>query len=287
VLKDRAVRFIKDQSATAAPFFMLIATKAVHAEGKRAIPAPQYEQAFKDIRLPMNPAFNEKDVSQKAIRAPRLKKENTEELELSYQAELQSLQSVDDLVEAIVNVLQATGKLNNTVVIYTSDNGFLFGDHRLVGKSAAYEESIKVPLVMRGPSIPAKGRRDQLVTNFDLTATIVELAGASPPVTLDGRSLVPLFADANALWRGAVLIESPVTRFDNPTHRYTAVRTPTRKYIKYDGGFEELFDLTADPDELKNEAGNSSYAVDLATLRGVHDMLKSCAGPSCWASSVH
>lgn len=287
VLKDRAVRFIKDQSATAAPFFMLIATKAVHAEGKRAIPAPQYEQAFKDIRLPMNPAFNEKDVSQKAIRAPRLKTENTEELELGYQAELQSLQSVDDLVESIVNVLQATGKLNNTVVIYTSDNGFLFGDHRLVGKSAAYEESIKVPLVMRGPSIPAKGRRDQLVTNFDLTATIVELAGAALPVTLDGRSLVPLFADANALWRGAVLIESPVTRFDNPTHRYTAVRTPTRKYIKYDGGFEELFDLTADPDELKNEAANSSYAVDLATLRGVHDMLKSCAGPSCWALSVH
>ncbi len=108
--------------------------------------------------------------------------------------------------------LKDTGKLDNTVVIYTSDNGFLFGDHRLVGKTAAYEGSIKVPLLMRGPGIPEDQTRDQLVSNLDVTATIVDLAGAKPGVPLDGKSLVPLFANADAPWRSALLIESPVDK---------------------------------------------------------------------------
>ena len=118
--------------------------------------------------------------------------------------------------------LKDTGKLDNTVVIYTSDNGFLFGDHRLVGKTAAYEGSIKVPLLMRGPGIPEDQTRDQLVSNLDVTATIMDLAGAKPGVPLDGKSLVPLFANADAPWRSALLIESPVNSFekkDKPLYR--------------------------------------------------------------------
>jgi N-acetylglucosamine-6-sulfatase len=282
VLKDRAVRFIKDEAATADPFFLLIATKTVHAQGERAIPSPKYMQAFKDVPLPASPAFNEKDLRRKAVNAPRIHGEDRDDLEKSYRAELQSLQSVDDLVEAVVAALKSAGKLDNTVIIYTSDNGFLFGEHRLIGKSAAYEESIKVPLVMRGPGIPANATRGQLVNNLDVVATILDLAGAAPGFAADGRSLAPLFADANAPWRSALLIESPVNRFESAKHRYTGVRTATRKYVKYDGGFEELFDLGADPHELNNEAGNASYAADLAALRSMEDRLKSCAGPSCW-----
>lgn len=282
VLKDRAVSFIRDQAAISDPFFMLIAPKTAHAQGKQAIPAPKYAQGFKDVSLPMGPAFDEKDLSRKAIKAPRVHKERREELELSYRAELQSLQSVDDLVEAVVNALKSAGKLDDTVIIYTSDNGFLFGEHRLVGKSAAYEESIKVPLVVRGPGIPENETRGQLVNNLDVVATILELAGAAPGVAPDGRSLAPLFADANAPWRSALLIESPVNRFEPLANRYTGVRMATRKYVKYDGGFEELFDLSTDPHELKNEAGNASYASDLANLRSIYDTLKACAGTSCW-----
>jgi N-acetylglucosamine-6-sulfatase len=282
VLADRAVRFIKDQPASQDPFFLFIATKAAHAQGARAIPAPKYTQAFNDVPLPESPAFNEKDLRRKAVKAKRIHGESMDDLKKGYRAELQSLQSVDDLVEAVVAALKSAGKLDNTVIIYTSDNGFLFGEHRLVGKSAAYEESIKVPLVMRGPGIPANATRGQLVNNLDVVATILDLAGAAPGITADGRSLAPLFADADAPWRSALLIASPVNRFEPPSHRYTGVRTPTRKYVKYDGGFEELFDLSADPHELNNEAGNAPYEADLAALRRLQDTLKTCAGASCW-----
>jgi arylsulfatase A-like enzyme len=282
VLKGRAVRFILDQLDAKEPFLLLIAPKAVHAEGARAIPSPKYEQAFKDVRFPMGRAFNEQDLRHKAMEAPRVGKESREELELSYRAALQSLQSVDDLVEAVVGVLAGGGKLDNTVIVYTSDNGFLFGDHRLIGKSAPYEGSIKVPLLMRGPGIPAHQTREQLVNNLDVVATILELAGAKPGVVLDGTSLLPLLHDGDAPWRSAILIESPTNRFQNPARRYTGVRTATRKYINYAGGDEKLFDLIADPDERKNKARRPSYRSDLSALRKLHGKLKSCAGVSCW-----
>jgi arylsulfatase A-like enzyme len=120
VLKERAVRFIQDQSASPAPFFLFVAPKSVHAEGTRAIPSPQYKNAFKDVRLPESPAFNEKDLRRKAIRAPRVGNATRDDLGKTYRAALRSLQSVDDLVAAVVAALKDTGKLDNTVVIYTS-----------------------------------------------------------------------------------------------------------------------------------------------------------------------
>jgi arylsulfatase A-like enzyme len=204
-----------------------------------------------------------------------------QELELNYRAELQSLQSVDDLVEEITNALNSAGKIDNTVIIYTSDNGSLFGDHRMIGKTSAYEGSIKVPLVIRGPGIPENEMRRQLVNNLDVVALIVELTGATPGLTLDGRSLLPLFTDANAQWRNAILIESAVNRWQSPSERFAGVRTLTRKYVKYDSGMEELFDLSADPYELKNKASDASYGSAVTALRSTLEILKSCAGDSC------
>ena len=280
VVKDRAVRFIRDQAGKSTPFFAYIATKAVHSQGARAIPAPQYANAFEEVGLPMGPNFNEKDVTRKALKANPIHGESQTQLTKDYRAMLQALQSVDDLVAAVVEALKEAGKLDDTVIIYTSDNGYMFGEHRLIGKSAAYEESIKVPLLISGPGIPKNEIRNQLVTNLDLTATIVDLAHARPGTILDGRSLVPLFAKAP--WRSAILLQSPINRFQLPHNRFTAVRTVTRKYVKYDSGFEELFDLKADPYELSNEIANPSYAGDLAALREMDDKLKTCAGASCF-----
>ena len=162
---------------------MLIATKAVHDEGQEAVPAPQYANMFKDVSLPMGPSFNrknEKEVSHKSLKARPIHGVTLAQLTKSYRAELQSLQSVDDLVASVVDALKETGKLDDTVIIYTSDNGFMYGEHRLIGKSAAYEESIKVPLLMRGPGIPKNETRSELVNNLDVVATIAELAGATP-----------------------------------------------------------------------------------------------------------
>ncbi len=282
VLKERAVRFIAAEADKPEPFFLMIAPKAAHAQGKRAIPAPHYAGAFNDVRLPFKPAFNQKRIAGKAMKVPVIHGETKQELTKSYRAELQSLQSVDELVAAVVEALKSAGKLDDTLIVYTSDNGFLFGEHRMIGKQAPYEESIKVPLVMRGPGIPHNETRSALVNNLDVVATIAELTKAAPDYALDGTSLTPLFADANAPWRSAILFESPITRFQKPDARYTGVRTATRKYVKYASGFEELFDLSADPHELYNQAGNASYAGDLASLRSLNDTLKDCAGRSCF-----
>lgn len=285
VLKQRAVRFIIDQSGKPDPFFMLIATKAVHDEGQEAVPAPQYANMFEDISLPMGPSFNkknEKEVSNKSLKARPIHGVTLTQLTKSYRAELQSLQSVDDLVASVVDALKETGKLDDTVIIYTSDNGFMYGEHRLIGKSSAYEESIKVPLLMRGPGIPKNETRSELVNNLDVVATIAELTGATPRLVVDGRSLTTLLANANTPWRSAILLESPVSHVQKPRARFTGVRTATRKYVKYDNGFEELFDLEADPNEIHNGVANPTYAGDLAMLRGLDDRLKTCAGPSCF-----
>jgi N-acetylglucosamine-6-sulfatase len=287
VLKQRAVRFIIDRSGKPDPFFMLIATKAVHDEGQEAIPAPQYANMFKDVSLPMGPSFNknnEKEVSHKSLKARPIHGVTLAQLTKSYRAELQSLQSVDDLVASVVDALKGTGKLDDTVIIYTSDNGFMHGEHRLIGKSAAYEESIKVPLLMRGPGIPKNETRSELVNNLDVVATIAELAGATPRLVLDGRSLTTLFANANAPWRSAMLLQSPISHVQQSRARFTGVRTATLKYVRYDNGFEELFNLEADPNEIHNEVTNLTYAGDLAVLRGLDDRLKTCAGPSCFVS---
>lgn len=293
VLKDRALQYIKDQSAATEPFFLLVATKAPHGVGEAiggeevegpATPSPNYAQKFLDVGLPTSPAFNEQDVSDKPrwIRnAPSLGASAKQRLEGNYRAELQSLQSVDELVEAIVNALQSAHKLDDTIIVFTSDNGFMYGDHRLESKIVPYEGSIRVPLVVRGPGIAENQTRSQLVNNLDLVATIEGLAGTAPSLAPDGRSLTPLFAGDNASWRVALLAEGG-DDMASPMRRFAAVRTATRKYVKYDDGFEELYDLTADPYELENKAGDAAFAGDLATLRSQYGRLKSCAGESCW-----
>jgi arylsulfatase A-like enzyme len=269
VLKERAVRFIESQSGKADPFFMLIVPKAVHGQGDEgkaehaAIPSPKYKDAFMDVKLPRGPAFNN----------PPSTRLDPVRLEREYRAELQALQSVDELVEAVVNALRSAGVLDNTIIIYTSDNGFLFGDHGRRAKGVFFEGAIRVPLIIRGPGIPEKQKRDQLVNNLDVVATIEQLAGLTPRLAPDGRTLTPLFADSDTPWRSALLLE---------TLAGFGVRTAAKKYIKTSEGTERFYDLLADPHELQNKVGDANYASDVASLRTTLEKLKSCAGSSCW-----
>jgi arylsulfatase A-like enzyme len=194
-------------------------------------------------------------------------------LEREYRAELQALQSVDDLVEAVVNALRSTGVLDNTIIIYTSDNGFLFGDHGRRAKGVFFEGAIRVPLIIRGPGIPEKQKRDQLVNNLDVVATIEQLAGLTSGLAPDGRTLTPLFADSDTPWRSALLLET-IAGF--------AVRTAAKKYVKTNEGTERFYDLLADPHELEDKVGDANYASDVASLRTTLEKLKSCAGSNCW-----
>jgi arylsulfatase A-like enzyme len=323
VLRDKAVDFIRKSSAEAEPFFLLVATKAPHRGGAKsdaATPAPRDADLFAQVTLPNLPAFNEKDLSDKppwVRRTPDLGPQAKEHFEAVYRSRLQALQAVDDLVEAIVNALRDAGKLEDTYIIYTSDNGFVYGEHRLRGKVNVYEGSIRVPLVIRGPDVPHDQTRNQLVNNLDVVATIEQRAGVTPGLVPDGRALTPLFVDANAPWRSAIPIEGGHELASEEGRRgrksqaagageqswlewikqklrayglgssgsgrlFYGVRTQTRKYVRYGDGFEELYDLEADPYELDNKAKDPGYASDLARLRGINDRLKSCTGDGCW-----
>ena len=210
-------------------------------------------------------------------RRPPLKQWQIAALAEIHRQRLASLLAVDEGVARIVETLRETGELGDTLLIFTSDNGFMAGQHRVAkGKVLPYEPSIRVPLLMRGPGLPRGERRRQLVWNGDLAPTILDAAGASAPFALDGA----LAARRRAL-TPAILLEGPPKRGTNGMPRFTGLRTDRYKYVEYVWGPVELYDLRRDPDELDNLAGSPA-------LRGVQRglarrlaRLRSCAGAGC------
>ena len=188
------------------------------------------------------------------------------------------MQALDDLVEGVVNKLKSAGVLNNTYIFFTSDNGFEMGEHRIFdAKRQPYEESIHVPLLVRGPEVAAGLTTANLALNTDIFPTFTDLAGIQTPSYVDGRSLRAVFNGSATTWRTAILLE---TRFETGTKRnFYGIRTSSgKKYIEYGGGFREFYDLSTDPHELSNTYEATSPPTRLvARLQA----LKGCAGDSC------
>jgi arylsulfatase A-like enzyme len=287
VLTRRAVDFV-DRRAPARPFFLWLTYTAPHGAGpdpnpnppgdcgNTAKPAPRHAHAFDSEPLPRPPSFNEADVSDKpvAIRnLPRFTAPGIADIQRRYRCRLESLLSVDEGVKAIVDELATQGELANTLLVFTSDNGFFHGEHRIAtGKTRIYEESVRVPLVMRGPGIPQGATVDDLVINADLAPTIVDVAEATPRLVMDGRSLIPIARNPGIAQGRQLLIEQPT---------FSAIRTERYKYAEYDTGEKELYDLQHDPFELQSRDGAPTYAARQARLADrLHD-LESCSGASC------
>jgi arylsulfatase A-like enzyme len=185
------------------------------------------------------------------------------------------------MIKVFVDVLAELGRLDNTYIIITSDEGWFLGEHRYIsGKDAPYEEAARAPLVIRGPGAPAGKTLDHPVSLIDLAPTLLELAQASRPDYLDGRSLVPLLS-ANPTpvdqWRRAVRFESAA--------RFAAIRTKDYSYIDWEGAFAELYDMRRDPYQTRNllyyldpEANAEATAKALAAELAV---LATCQGPAC------
>ncbi|MDX6380132.1 MAG: N-acetylglucosamine-6-sulfatase, partial [Rubrobacteraceae bacterium] len=180
---------------------------------------------------------------------------------------------------SLLRELEADGQLENTFVVFSSDNGLLLGQHRIqTDKRYPYEDSVRTPLFVRGPGVPPGATVEKMVLNTDFAPTFADLAGASFPPA-DGRSLVPLLRGEDpSSWRSAVLLEG----FQKPNKKrslppYEAIRTETHKYVEYDTGDKELYDLETDPYELDNiyESADSSLVAD---LKARLDALRSCAG---------
>jgi LysM repeat protein len=183
---------------------------------------------------------------------------------------------VDDMVRSLLRELEASGKLDNTFIFFTSDNGFEQGEHRIPkGKNRPYEESTRVPLFVRGPGVPAGSETEDLIVNTDFAPTFADLGGAA--FSGDGRPFTPLLRGEDPPWRSAVLLERP----SNEKQAFSAIRTENYKYVEYDNGEKELYDLRADPYELNSipESANPSLFAELKTELGA---LKSCSGGGCW-----
>ncbi len=268
--------FIDASVGAGKPFFAYVAPKPPH---EPATPAPRHEHAFDGEKAPRLPSFNEGDVSDKppSIRSlPLLSQSDIAQIDALHEKRVEALQSVDELVEAVVNKLQSDGALDNTYVVFTSDNGFHLGEHRIQsGKEQPYEESIHMPLLVRGPGVQAGTTTDELTLNTDFFPTFTDLAGVATPEYVDGRSLRPILEGNAASWRTAILLELRTTNL--------GIRTSDgRKYIEYEGGFKELYDLKSDPYELKNPYdANYSAPADLATRL---QALKGCVGATCRAA---
>jgi len=297
VLARKAVDVIRRRAPLRQPFFMWLTPFAPHSGGPpdpddpRGLattkPAPRHKDRFAAEQLPIVPSFNEEDVSDKpgGIRnRPLLTAERTAAIREAYQQQLESLLAIDEAVAQIVAELRARRELANTLIVYTADNGFMHGQHRIpAGKNVVYEPSIRVPLIVRGPRVPRGARRAQLVANIDIAPTIVDAANARAARRMDGRSLLPLLRNARLRWRSDVLLERGPAEGGRraQAQRFAAVRTTRYVYAEYGSGERELYDLRSDPHELQSRHDDPAYATVRERLARRLVQLRSCAGAAC------
>jgi arylsulfatase A-like enzyme len=288
VFTDLAVDAIERSAARRRPFFLTVDYTAPHgASGppspqppfdctRQAQPAPRHADAFDDEPLPRPPSFNEADVSDKPRRIaelPPLTADQIETITRRYRCKLESLLSVDEGVARIIAALRDADALSNTYVVFTSDNGFFLGEHRIgSGKVEVYEPSSHLPLLIRGPGVRRGETVRDLATNADLAPTILAWAGARARLTEDGRSLVPALANPDRERGRELLIES---------RRYAAVRTQRYVYVSNSTGEIELYDLENDPDQLQNKIADPAYDEVSAALARRLRRLRDCAGADC------
>jgi N-acetylglucosamine-6-sulfatase len=205
------------------PFYLQLDYTAPHGDFRRPAgpePPPRYENLFKGARLPhdRSEGFDEGNVADKPrfIReAPHLTLDDKHTYRVYWEKQLEALRGVDDGVKQIVDTLGAEGRLRNTYILFTSDNGFFFGEHRLIGgKFLAYEPSTHLPFLIRGPGIKPDSSTGELSMNIDIAPTVLELAGAEADKSIDGRSMVPFLQDPSLRSRRPLLFESFVQTND-------------------------------------------------------------------------
>jgi len=280
VLTAKAISALK-QVPDGQPFFMYLAPPAPHMP---AVRAAREEGLFAGLTAPRTPTWDEGDMTGKPnwLREfPPFSDADVADIDALFRDRLACLQAVDNMIDQLVQELTAEGRLPNTYIVLGSDNGFILGPHRFThGKEAPYEESIRVPLLVRGPGVPAGQRRDGLVQNVDYAPTFVEWARASSP-ELDGRSLAELATGSTSDWRHDVLLEHWKSRKGaGAIPDFLGLRTDDYAYVEYVTGEVELYDIHADPYEHVNQFYANPTAL-LQQLSARVAALKACRGASC------
>lgn len=299
-----ADRFVRTSVRSRKPFFLYFSTAAPHAEDTNHIqglrqgaptpdprPPKRYENTFDHVPLPKSPAFNEEDVSDKASNVrnlPRLTDEQIEKVTANYRGRLGAIRAIDDQVGKIARSLRRSGEFRNTVMILTSDNGYLQGEHRLAAsKFMPFENALRVPLLMRGPGIKAKRRVTRPSLDVDLTRTVLAAGRGKPGRLMDGVSLLAAARGQAALPQRDIPMEAirplfkfttPLTAFDVP---FYGVKTNRYKYIHWSFDELELYDMRRDPYELENIANDPAMAGVIANLEKKALALSKCRGRAC------
>jgi arylsulfatase A-like enzyme len=306
VYTGKALDFIHRRAPNAAagttPFFLFVTYLAPHNGGPvepgdpsdpnlgTPVPAPRHKGRFAGEVLPASPAFNEADMSDKPVSMRNralLTTTQVSEIREAYRQRLESLLAVDEGVARIIGALQNDGVLDNTLVIFTSDNGYFHGEHRLLsGKTLPYEPAVKVPLLIRGPGTAPGRRVSALVANIDLAPTIVEAAGVTARRTMDGRSLWPFLSGGQTAWSSGtgprhVLVE------DSPSGGKASIFWSIKRgkyvYTEYANGDRELYDLLADSAQVTSRHASQAYAKIRRKLANRLAAMKTCSGPTaCW-----
>jgi arylsulfatase A-like enzyme len=231
-----------------------------------------------------DPSYNEADVGDKPGYVRHKDPVLDAHMRNYFVSRIRSLQAVDEAVERAVAALRQAGELDNTMIVFTSDNGYLLGEHRLATKNVGYEQALQVPLLVRGPGIPAGVERDTAAGTLDLAPTFLDAAHADADITVDGLSLLPAARDDAGVDRDTMLLQSgPVADADLPYGWfYRGLRTARYTYLYYPATAEaELYDRELDPHELTSVSGSPRYRAVEAELAARVDALGSCNGADC------
>src|SRR4051794_13306834 len=299
-----AVSAIGKAAKKGKPFFLGPAPNAPHTiaresgatrEGSPALAPPRYASVFADTPLPRYPNFDEADISDKPAALAQffpnpMTDDEIASLTEHYQGRMGALMGVDDMVARVVKALKADGVYANTDIVFTSDNGWILGEHRLrdplteTGRPSGvkylpYEGSTRVPLMMTGPDIPKGKTINGVAVNADLAETIQSITGAKPKIAQDGRSLVPVLRRPALLDGRGILMET----FENPrgVSPYTGIRTERYLYSVQPNGEEQLIDYKVDPWELESKHADPAYAAIKEILQAKLAKLVACPGSAC------
>ncbi|MGZ6316701.1 MAG: sulfatase-like hydrolase/transferase [Anaerolineales bacterium] len=272
VLTAKALKFIQDSGNH--PFFLMLNYYNPH---QTYIAADRYKDMFKtdsEFKRYRPPNFLQSDLTGKPDWLKTLEKPEAAYLDHVYERILRSIMAVDDGTGKIVNTLDRLSERDRTAVFYMTDNGESLGDNNVLGKNCPYDACIHVPLIVSYPPLTAQARTDEhFVLNIDIAPTLAALAGAKIPGKVNGVSILRLLTDPATTWRDHFLFEhfqeaaSPDEGLTTAIPTFSGVRSADWKYVEYETGERELYDLRADPYEMHNLAGLPGHEQIIATLK--------------------
>jgi arylsulfatase A-like enzyme len=297
VLQGLGVQFIDGAARARRPFMLEIAPFAPHYPYAAA---PEDSNSFPNLRAPRDPAFNRlpRNAPRWIASRARLAASNVASIDAAFRKRVQSVQSVDRMIGVLEQELASSGEARNTYFVFSSDNGLHMGEYTLnPGKLTAYDIDIKVPLIVTGPGVPHGVVNPAVVQNIDLAPTFESIGGLTPPATVDGRSLYPLWLGTSVPWRRTALTEhlgldmfSNDPDFQSPQQgdppSYAALRTATYTYVDYRDGEREFYNRVTDPWELDN-IYNTLTKAQVAALDAQVQAMTTCHGATaCWTASL-